>query len=225
LFVVGGGVEWSQWKQNPGSGDVPSVDEVYTPETLPGLGAHPVYWHTQGTVGIDYREPGAGYTRRGGFYGVTVHDYADQDKTYGFNQVDYEVIQHIPILREAWVVSLHGLARTTYDKSGQQIPFFMMPSSGGGSDLRAYPSWRLRDLNSLLLQAEWRAIVNRFFDMALFYDAGKVAARRADLDLRDMKSDVGVGFRWHGPAATPLRIEFAHGNEGFGIVFAASEAF
>ena len=68
-------------------------------------------------------------------------------------------------------------------------------------------------------------MVNRFVDMAVFYDTGKVAARRQDLDLRDMKTDVGLGFRFHGPAATPLRIEVAHGQEGFGIVFAASEAF
>jgi hypothetical protein len=224
LFFVRGGLEVSQWNQNPGSGDFPSVDQVYTPETLPGLGAHPVYWHTQGTVGIDSR-PALGYARRGGFYGVTVHDYADPDSAYGFNEVDYEIIQHIPILRDSWVISLHGLAQTTYDKTGQQVPFFMMPSVGGGSELRAYPSWRFRDLNSLLLQAEWRVIVNRFLDMAVFYDAGKVAARRSDLDLSGMKTDVGLGFRFHGPLTTPLRIEITGGSEGLGMVFAASAAF
>jgi len=123
------------------------------------------------------------------------------------------------------VVSLHGLAQTTYDKSGEQIPFFMMPSLGGGSDLRAYASWRLRDLNSLLLQAEWRVVANRFFDMALFFDAGKVAARRSDLNLSGMKTDGGLGFRLHGPASTPLRVELTRGSEGFSLVFAASEAF
>ena len=225
LFLLRGGVELSQWKQNPGSGDVPSVEEVYTPATLPGLGAHPVYTHLKGLVGMDSRAPAAGYARRGGFYGVTFHDYEDKDGAFGFKQVDYEGIQHIPILREAWVVSLHAMAQTTYDKNGQTIPFFMMPSIGGGSDLRAYSSWRLRDLNSLYVQAEWRVMVNRFVDMALFYDAGKVAPRRADLTLDNMKSDVGLGFRWHGPAATPLRIELTHGSEGFGLVFSASEVF
>ena len=32
-----------------------------------------------------------------------LHDYNDSDKAFGFQQVDYEAIQHIPILREAWV--------------------------------------------------------------------------------------------------------------------------
>ena len=225
LFLVAGGLELTQWKQKPGEGEVPSVDQVYTSATLPGLGARPVYWHTQGTVGIDSRAPSRGYARRGGFYGVTIHDFSDTDGTYGFDQVDYEAIQHIPILRESWVISLHAMAQTTYDKGGQSIPFFMMPSIGGGSNLRAYSSWRLRDLNSLYVQAEWRAMVNRFLDMALFYDAGKVAAQRSDLDLSGLKSDVGLGFRFHGQLATPLRIEFAHGNEGFALVLAASQVF
>jgi len=224
LFVVRGGIEATQWKQNPGEGTDPSVETAYTSATLPGLGAQPFYWHSQGTVGFESRAA-RGYARRGAFYGVTVHDFTEQDKLYGFTQVDYEAIQHIPILRDTWVVSLHGLAQTTYDKSGQQIPFFMMPSLGGGSDLRAYASWRLRDLNSLLLQAEWRVIASRFIDMALFYDAGTVSARRNDLDLHDMKTDIGLGFRLHGAAATPLRIEFTQGSEGFGIVLAASHAF
>ena len=174
LFTVTGGVEVSQWNQGAGSGSSPSIEQKYTPATLPGLGASPIYLHTQATVGFDSR-PARGYTRRGGFYGVTVHDYTDHDGAFGFNQVDYTAIQHIPILREAWVLAFRAFAQTTYDKSGQQIPFFMMPSFSGGSDLRAYSSWRLRDLNSLLLQGEWRATVNRFLEMALFYDAGNVA--------------------------------------------------
>ena len=224
LFLLRGALELSQWKQAAGSGDAPSVEQLYTTQTLPGLGAQPIYWHSQVTAGLDSRSA-RGYARRGGFYAVTLHDFTDQDRTNGFNQIDYEAIQHIPILRDTWVVSLHALAQTAYNKSGEQIPFFMMPSLGGGSDLRAYTSWRLRDLNSLLLQAEWRLIANRFLDVALFYDAGKVAARASDLDLKGMKADGGIGFRLHGPAATPLRIELTKGSEGFGVVFAASEAF
>jgi hypothetical protein len=223
-FLVRGGVELTQWKQNPGSGDEPSVDQIYTPDTLPGLGARPVYWHTQGTIGVDSRAA-RGYARRGGFYGVTVHDFTDTRSQFGFDQVDYEAIQHIPILRDSWVLSFRGWAQTTFEKGGQTIPFFMRPSIGGGSDLRAYSSWRLRDLNSLVLQAEWRVIVNRFLDMAVFYDTGKVAARRTDLNLTEMKDDVGLGFRLHGAIATPLRIEFTHGREGFSLVLAASEVF
>jgi outer membrane translocation and assembly module TamA len=101
-----------------------------------------------------------------------------------------------------------------------------MPSIGSGSTLRAYSSWRFRDRNSLLLQAEWRAMVNRFLDLAIFYDTGKVTANARDLSLDGLKSDVGFGLRFHGPIATPLRVELAKGSEGgIHIVFAASAAF
>ena len=59
------------------------------------------------------------YARRGGFYGVTGHDYTDRDDALGFRQVDYEVIQHIPILRETWV---RLAARSREDDLGQGRP-------------------------------------------------------------------------------------------------------
>jgi hypothetical protein len=224
LWMLRGGAELSQWSQRPGEGDFPSVDVVYTPQELPGLGTTTTYLHSQGTVGFDWR-PAQGYARRGGFYGATLHDYADSDEKFGFRQLDYEVIQHFPILREAWVVSLHGLAQTTFTKSDQQIPFFMLPSIGSGSTLRGFTSQRFRDQNSLLLQAEWRIMVNRFFDTAVFYDAGKVAARRSDVNFEGLKSDFGFGARFHGPFATPLRIEVAHGREGLAFIFVTHPAF
>jgi hypothetical protein len=61
--------------------------------------------------------------------------------------------------------------------------------------------------------------------MALFYDAAKVAPTRHDLDLNGMKTDYGIGFRFHGAIATPLRIELAKGTEGFVLNFSASQVF
>jgi outer membrane translocation and assembly module TamA len=62
-------------------------------------------------------------------------------------------------------------------------------------------------------------------DMALFVDAGTVASRRAALDLDHLRSNVGLGVRFHGPSSTPLRIEVARGREGWHLVFAGSPAF
>jgi outer membrane protein assembly factor BamA len=224
LFMVRGGFEASRWDLKSGQGTAPSVDEVYTPESLPGVGTRTTFLHTQATVGFDSR-PSSGYARRGGFYGVTGHDYTDRDDALGFRQVDYEVIQHFPILRDTWVVSLHGLAKTTWDKGDQATPFYLMPSLGGGSNLRGFSSFRFSDLHSLLLQAEWRIIANRFFESAVFYDAGKVAARTSDLDLHHLKSDYGFGLRFHAPLATVLRVDVARSNEGTRLVFAASPVF
>jgi len=224
LFMLRGGLELSRWSQNSGEGDFPSVDEVYTPATLPGLGTRTTYVHSQGTVGFDWRTS-PGYSRRGGFYGITVHDYNDPDEKFGFRQVDYEVIQHFPILREAWVISLRGYAQTSYTKDGQQIPFFLLPYVGSGSTLRGFTSHRFRDQNRIVAQAEWRIMVNRFIDTAFFYDAGKVTARRADLDFSGLDSDYGFGVRFHGPFDTPLRVDIARSSEGTRLVMAAHAMF
>jgi len=224
LLIVGGGLEYSQWEQRSGQGSAPSVEEVYTPDTLPGLGAKPTYLQPHASVAVDWR-PAAGYARRGGYYGATMRSYADQDGPYSFRQVDYEAIQHVPILRDAWVLSFRGRVQTTYTKDDEVVPFFMLPALGSGSTLRGYSSWRFRDRNSLLLSAEWRVLVNGFVDTAIFYDAGKVEARRADLNLDGLKSNYGIGFRLHGPFVTPVRIELARSNEGLAIVFGASAAF
>lgn len=223
-LMLRGGVELTQWSQEPGEGSFPSVETRYTPATLPGLGADVTYMHTQGTVGFDWR-PSPGYARRGGFYGVTLHDYSDGDDAFGFNMIEYEAIQHVPILRETWVLSFRGRVQTASEKDGQQTPFFMLPALGGGSSLRGYSSWRFRDQSSLLLQAEWRIVVNRYFDLAFFYDTGKVASSTSDLDLDGLKDDFGVGVRFHGPFATPLRVELARSREGLAVVFSSSAAF
>ncbi len=101
----------------------------------------------------------------------------------------------------------------------------MLPSVGGGSSLRGFSSWRFRDRNSMVLQAEWRIMVNRFIDTAVFYEAGKVTQRTADFDLNGLKSDYGFGIRFHTPFPTPLRIEIARSNEGLSLVFSSSAVF
>jgi len=139
--------------------------------------------------------------------------------------VQYEAIQHVPILREAWVLSFHARVQGATDKDGQDTPFFMLPALGGGSSLRGYSSWRFRDKNSLLLQAEWRIPVNRYLDLAFFYDAGKVAPRMGDLDLKGLNDDFGIGTRFHGPFATPLRVELAKSHEGLSFIFSTGPSF
>jgi hypothetical protein len=222
--IFGAGMSYEDFSLEEGTGSVPSIEDVFTPATAPGLGASPTYVHLVASGGIDWR-PSPGYARRGGLYSVTYHNYNDSDDTYSFDRVDGEIVQHIPILRENWVISLHGLVQTTLDDD-DLVPYFLMPSLGSGSTLRGYSSWRFRDRHSLLMSAEWRWIPNRLgLDMAIFYDTGKVTPRFDDISLEGLKSDVGIGIRFHSPLATPLRIELAKGSEGLRLVFAGSAAF
>ncbi len=222
--VFAAGAAYEDYKLGSGSGTPPSIEEEFTPATAPGLGANPKYFHTTASAGLDSR-PAADYARHGGLYQLRYNNYADRDDTYSFDRMDGEIVQHIPLLRETWVISLHGLVQTTLDDH-DTVPYFLLPSMGSGSTLRAYPSWRFRDRHSMLMSGEFRWIPNRLaLDMALFYDTGKVAPRWDDLSFKGLKSDVGIGIRFHGPTATPLRIELAKGSEGWNLVFGGSAAF
>ncbi len=207
-----------------GAGSAPSIETKYDATTATGLFEHLKYVHTEATAAIDWRVS-PGYSRTGGFYGVTFADYSDLDKTYSFQRLDGEVIQHVPILRETWVVSVRGRAQSILD-GDDNVPYYLLPFLGSGRTLRGYSTGRFRDRHSLLTSAEFRWIPSRLaLDLALFYDAGEVASRFKDLDFRDLKSNWGIGVRFHGPTATPLRIELARGSDGLHLVFSGSAAF
>ena len=224
-FKVGAGAEAMLLESGAGDGRYRTVEAVFAPAAVPGLLASPDYLHAEVTAAIDWRES-EGYTRRGGYYAVTAHRYDDRsDGRYTFNEAHFDVRQFIPLLNEHWVIALRGLVRTTDLDGDQQVPFFLLPSLGGSTTLRAYPDGRFRDRHALLLSGEYRWIPGRVLDMALFVDAGKVTARRGDLDLEGLNTSYGIGARFHAPAATVLRTEVAHGREGYRFHFAFGKAF
>ena len=223
--VLEGRVAYEDYQLESGKGSAPSIETVYTPETAPGLGASPAFVHTTSRAGIDTRFAPA-YTRTGGYYGVELHNYLDTNDTFTFNRFDAHAIHHIPVLRENWVIALRGRFQTTLGGDEDLVPYFLLPSLGGGSSLRAYSSWRFRDRDSALASIEWRWIPSRLgLDMAIFYDTGTMADHPTGLRFADRVSDWGFGARFHAPRATVLRIEMAKGKEGWQLVFASSAPF
>ena len=219
-----GEADFEHYSLGSGQGLHPSIETVYAASAAPGQGERSSFARVGGTAAFDWRES-PGYTKTGGYYGATFQTWWNPDSTYAFERLDVDLVQHVPILRETWVLALRGQMQSILDDE-DIVPFYLLPSLGSGRSLRAYGTDRFRDRHALLLSAEWRWAPNRhFFDMALFFDAGKVAPRRADLDLRGLRTNWGVGARFHGPASTPMRVELAKGSEGWGYIFSASPAF
>jgi hypothetical protein len=221
---IGGGIGFESFTLADGPEGHTTLDDLFSAETAPGLGQSPDYLYTFASAAIDSR-PSPEYARRGSLYELSYHRYDDTNDTYSFDRLDAEIVQHIPILRENWVVSLRGRLQTTLGDE-DQVPYFLLPSLGSGSTLRGYSSWRFRDRHGLLFSGEWRWLPSRLaMDAALFYDVGTVADRRDALSLGRTASNVGIGVRFHSLEVTPLRIELAKGREGFHLVFAGSAAF
>ena len=216
---------YDRFIQEDGTGSSPPIGEKYDPTTAPGLGVNPSYVHTEASAAVVWA-PAEGYARRGGIYRYTIHDYRSVTGNLDSFQLGRtELVQHIPILRETWVLSFRGRLESVYGQDAV-VPYFLLPWLGSGSTLRGYGTGRFRDRHSLLMTGEWRWIPNRFaLDMALFADAGTVARRFQDLSFGDLKYDYGIGVRLHGPAVTALRFDVAHGSEGWNLVISASAPF
>ena len=213
-----------QYALGAGRGRHPSIETVHAVSAVPGLGETLSFARVGGTAGFDWRSS-PGYTKTGGYYGATLQAWVNRASAYSFERLDVDLVQHVPLLRETWVLAFRGRLESILDDD-DTVPFYLLPALGSGRTLRAYATDRFRDRHALLLSAEWRWAPNRhFFDMALFFDAGRVAARRADLDLRGLRTNWGIGARFHGPSSTALRVEVAKGREGWAYIFTASPAF
>jgi outer membrane protein assembly factor BamA len=155
-----------------------------------------------------------GYSGTGGLYRVQFDDYRQRDNgTHSFRSVEAEARQLIPLLRANWVIAVRALATVTDVDDANAVPYFMLPSLGGGNSLRGYSNFRFRDRNRLLMNAELRWTPAHFLDMAIFYDSGKVGSEWRDLDFTDLKKSYGIGMRVVGSNGYALGIEVARSRE------------
>jgi hypothetical protein len=210
---LGGGVNYLHIDTSTGRTGL-SIVQRFSPADTPGLEFDRFsYINSTARAAFDWRRP-AGYSGLGGLYRVQFDDYQERDHDgYSFRALEAEVRQLIPLLRANWVLALSGLATVTDIDDAATVPYFLLPSLGGGSTLRGYPDFRFRDRHRFLMNAEVRWTPARFLDMAVFYDTGKVASRRKDLDFDDLQDSYGIGMRIVGPKGYAFRVEVAHSRE------------
>jgi hypothetical protein len=224
-FAIGGGIDYLLLENDRGEGTDPSIEELFGPAEAPGLFIDFEYLRPRASAEIDYRQA-PGYTTSGGFYRVDYSKYSERDlEGFDFDRVDVEVDQFFPLLRANWVLAFRGLASVTNTDGANQIPYFLLPRLGGGTFLRGFPDYRFVDNHRMLLTAELRWTPSKFLDMALWYETGKVAADKSDLDLEDLHDCWGIGARFHGPMQTPFRIEIAFSDEATRLIFSAGPSF
>jgi outer membrane translocation and assembly module TamA len=124
------------------------------------------------------------------------------------------------------VFALQAQLVSTSPDDGDEVPFFMQPTIGGGRALRSVADYRFRDKSLFGFNVEYRWEAFAALDMALFTDFGTVAPRFSDLDLGDLKRAYGIGFRFNTPKAVLFRFDMATGaGEGVRYFFKFSNAF
>ena len=171
------------------------------------------YLRSGGFVDVDYRQPLN--ARRGGWYRIDFSHFDDSDNgRQSFDRVDVDVRQYVGFFAERRVIALRGWVSSTTPSDGSDgVPFYLMPFLGGNDSLRGFRNYRFRGPHALLLQAEYRWEIWSGLDGAFFYDAGKVAMRRADLNLKHLESDYGFGFRFNTDNGVVARVDAAFGSK------------
>jgi hypothetical protein len=170
------------------------------------------YLHTRGWIEVDYRQPRN--ARRGGWYRIDFHHYDDNNNDLrSFDRVDVDLRQFIGFFAGRRVIALRGLVSSTTRSSGSlEVPFYLMPYLGGNDTLRGFHNYRFRGRHAILLQGEYRWEIWSGLDGALFYDAGKVAMVRDDVNFKNLEHDYGFGFRFNTDNGIVFRVDAAFGS-------------
>ena len=210
---VAGRVEWLTPRVSGGADDR-SIQELFDDASTPGLERQPNFLRYMLSADVNYRRPLAN-PRRGGRYLIAYSRVDDRDlDAYSFSRVDVDLQQYVPLFTDRRVLALRMLTSASNVTGRNQVPFYLKPSLGGADNLRGFRRFRFRDDNMLLLQAEYRWEIFSALDGAIFYDAGKVASRVADLGFSDLESDYGIGFRLGTARGVFLRVDGAFGSRG-----------
>jgi hypothetical protein len=223
-LAFGGGIDYLTPRIDAGRSQ--PIGRLFDDATAPGLSMQPDFVRYEAFGELNYREP-RGNPRRGGRYALTTQQFVDVDNGRNtFQRVEADLQQYVPLLRDRRVLALHALVSASSADDGHTIPFYLQRTLGGPDDLRGFRRFRFRDANMLLLQAEYRWEIFTAVDGAIFYDAGKVASRFDDLDLQDLESNYGIGFRFGTRNGVFLRVEGAFGSsDGKHFIFRFGHVF
>jgi outer membrane protein assembly factor BamA len=212
VVTFGGGLEYMKPVLGPGrSSRIPSIDTIFDDTTAPGLFGEDNFLRSSAFLDVDYRQPKN--ARRGGWYRVEASRYADASDAHTFNRIDIDLRQFASILAERRVVAVRLFLSTSDPASGARVPFYLMPWLGGHDSLRGFRDYRFRGPHAILTNLEYRYEIWSGLDAALFYDAGKVALRRSDLDFKGLNKAYGFGFRFNTDNGTILRIDAGFGSQ------------
>jgi hypothetical protein len=211
-LALGTSVEYLWPRTGTGAnGSLPPVEEVFPTSALPGFLDPTDFLRSSAFVEVDYREPLN--ARKGGWYRLSVARHDDRtDGRFTFTRTDVDLRQYVSFLSERRVLAGRAFVATTEAAGGSQVPFYLLPALGGNDTLRGFRALRFRGPHALLLQGEYRFEIWSGLDGALFYDAGKVALRRSDLDLKDLERDYGFGFRFNTDNGVIVRFDAAFGS-------------
>ena len=161
----------------PAGATGPSIEERFSPADTPGLELDQFVVNSTARAVFDWRSR-LGYAGSGGLYGVQFDDFRENDNDQCSCPFAQErSVQMIPLMRANWVIALQGLHDHRHRRDGSRSVASCCRRAGRWQDPARLPG--LPFPRSQPAGHECRAALDsRFLDMAVFYDTGKVTARK-----------------------------------------------
>lgn len=182
-------------------------------------------WSPGATVRLDLRNS-AGHPTRGFMIEGSGAIWRSVDDELPFDWTEYggQVQAHLPLGSDWHILSLGaGMEAVEPEDEDSVIPFGYLPTLGGSTRLRGYPSWRWRDQAvgwatveyryRLWEEHTWRATPG-VLEAAIFADAGDLAFQVEDLDTEDLKTSYGLEIRMFLSDSPVFRLGIAYSEEG-----------
>jgi outer membrane protein assembly factor BamA len=222
------GAELGYFSPTLGSGTdprFPSTEALFTEADAPGLLDQPTFLYKNLFVEVDYRDQ-PGNPRSGGLWRAQYGAWNDRTlNQFDFGRFDAEAAHFFPIFDKKRVFAVRiGLSYVNNDP-GNRVPFYFLPYIGGSDTVRGFKEFRFRDENVIFMNAEYRWEAFSGLDMAVFFDAGKVRPDWEQIDLQDLKTSYGLGFRFNTFKSVFMRFDIGTGGEGTQIFFKFGPAF
>lgn len=181
----------------------------------PGLSTRPWFAHLSAGAALDTRA--SGYARSGTLLDASVGEYRDRhDGSNSFQRLEVGGRQFVAVGSRG-SLGVSARAWLSYAATGRAVPFFLMPTLGGGDALEGFNLYRFRDRNALWAKAEYRHALHEMIDAVGFYETGSVAPTARALTFAGAARDEGAGVIFHTKDAPVLRFDVAHSREGFGV--------
>src|SRR5688572_2437098 len=203
---------------------MPSSTEIFSIDEMPGISDRGGFLLIEPFVEYASIDP-AIHDLSGGRYRLSVTEYRDRrHDRYSFRRWEADLRRYKTFVKDTRMVAVRAWTSSSIAEAGNEVPFYLQPTLGGGRTLRGYHTFRFRDRTALLLQGEYRWRINQFVQGALFYDTGAVGSGLDDLGA--FEQSYGLGLRAGGRMGSAFRVEMAFGGrEGNRVLVRFDDAF
>ncbi len=218
--ILAGGVGHMKVDIDKGEDNLfPDTQTVFTDVSAPGLAGGSRFIFGGANFVVDLRDrpwnPHSGF-----MLGLEYLWYHDTTETnFNFSRTSFDARGYLPLGAEHRILALQLYTSLNHHDSDSRVPFYLMETLGGPEALRGFNNYRFRDDNLISLSAEYRWEPAPFWELALFYDSGKVFPDGVNWSLKDLERGYGIGMRIKIRRTVLFRFDVGHSTEGTKFYF------